>query len=183
MIPAITGWALKGRGWTRSPQSPKLPIDPFWSLAMPTLITAPIEWGLKAHPKTSWQPMSSSYLRIPGLRNHLSFPFCRYFSARGKVSLWQVLLFMYEAVAKWAFQWPSCKTGWQRKSCDFKGDKRHCVFSSPLPLPNDHLLLSLKPRDEGQTQIEEGSWCFHYCIIRDWNCHKQNRLCNPAACR
>lgn len=47
----------------------------------------------------------------------------------------------------------------QIKSCDFKGDKQYCdgVFFSFLPLRNDHFILSLKPRDDGQTQIEEGS--------------------------
>lgn len=50
------------------------------------------------------------------------------------------------------------KWEWQMKSCDFKGDKQYCGFPAPPhPLPNDHFLLSLKPRDEGQTQIEEGS--------------------------
>lgn len=64
----------------------------FLALLMPTLSTAPAERGVTACLKTSSQPVPSSYLGIPGLRNHLAFPLSvrrtgKYFSAWGKVSL------------------------------------------------------------------------------------------------
>lgn len=56
------------------------------------LSTAPAKRGLTARLKASSQPVSPSYLEIPGLRNHLAFPLSvrrteKYFSAWGKVSL------------------------------------------------------------------------------------------------
>lgn len=65
-----------------SPQTPLISCS--W---MPTLSAAPAERGLTA----SSQPVSSSYLAVPALRNHLVFPLSvrteKYFSAEEKVSL------------------------------------------------------------------------------------------------